>query len=260
MPFVTVFKCGSCGEHFDEPGEAVYNCSRCGQDQVEDRRCQQCNIFMAKVADQSCPDCEDGEDIAEVEAWQSEDGQFFESEAEERQYIADAPKREAQRIKSEASTKALMERMRQEKIARCKALEPRLTVFIPLSKAAPKLHRTATETLADIHRDPERAAVYTPYIYLSELAALLIPDYPNLEALIERATDYGNVDVNERLEIEKGIRDAVIAELPQNEATTELMERINRGHDFSLGTGLGCEMEQMLDLLLDPLLKRAIGE
>lgn len=60
MPRIDAFKCSECEELFvsGEEGEPVYECSRCGQIQVEERRCEQCHIFMARMADSSCPHCE----------------------------------------------------------------------------------------------------------------------------------------------------------------------------------------------------------
>lgn len=255
---VTTHRCGECGEHFDEPGGPIYCCSRCGGEQVEERRCSECNIFMAKIADESCPSCEQGGEFIAVEVWQSEDGEFFESAEEEQRWIADAPVRETQRADNERRTAELMERLHQERVARCQALEPRLALFVSLSVAAPKLQKTAAMSLAEIQCDPGSGSIYMPYIYLAELAALLIPDYPNLEALTERATDYVNIDVHERRTIEREVREAVMTKLSRNDATADLMSRIDRGDDFGFGTGLGCEMEQLLDLVLEPLAERAL--
>lgn len=58
-PVAEALKCPECSELFreGEEGEAVYECSRCGGRSLE-RRCADCNIFAAKVADESCPHCE----------------------------------------------------------------------------------------------------------------------------------------------------------------------------------------------------------
>jgi len=77
-------KCPSCGElaeagDYDEP---VYECSRCGQSvRGEDgRRCASCNIFTAKVADLSCPSCEEAlEGEPETIEGQEIDGVFVEA-------------------------------------------------------------------------------------------------------------------------------------------------------------------------------------
>lgn len=61
-PTVEKIRCDEC-EHLDDPeafDEPAYECSRCGRiARGEDgRRCDQCNIFCAKLADRSCPSCE----------------------------------------------------------------------------------------------------------------------------------------------------------------------------------------------------------
>jgi hypothetical protein len=86
MPRIIAAKCGECEELYEagaDEGEAVYECSRCGQTQVEERRCEQCNIFMAKVADESCPHCESPieEKVETVLAVRSPDGQLHEVDA-----------------------------------------------------------------------------------------------------------------------------------------------------------------------------------
>lgn len=55
------FRCADCEALFDEPGEPLYECSRCNQQSTE-RRCDECHIFMARVEGPgSCPECESGE-------------------------------------------------------------------------------------------------------------------------------------------------------------------------------------------------------
>ena len=63
---VDVYLCGSCEERFPEPARPVYECSGCGTTQVDDKRCQQCNRFTAKVGDESGPECEGCDDITQV--------------------------------------------------------------------------------------------------------------------------------------------------------------------------------------------------
>lgn len=64
LPVVEAFKCGECGhieEDRDEFGVPGYECSRCSSHgRGEDgRRCDVDHIFRAKVADESCPSCEE---------------------------------------------------------------------------------------------------------------------------------------------------------------------------------------------------------
>lgn len=53
--------CPDCDRYFDlDSAIALYECSRCGQATAE-RRCEQCNIFTAKLSDEGCPECESAE-------------------------------------------------------------------------------------------------------------------------------------------------------------------------------------------------------
>lgn len=81
---VTVYVCPNCSheagstEEYEEP---VYECSRCGAHQIGEGRgrCDECNIFMAKVGDDGCSQCEtslDGEAPEEIEGYQI-DGVFI---------------------------------------------------------------------------------------------------------------------------------------------------------------------------------------
>lgn len=90
-----------CDEEID-PDEAaerrIYSCSRCGAQVVpeegERARCSQCNIFCAKEADASCPQCEepielDSEEpeIVERTVWRTSDGRSHDSPEEAREYV-----------------------------------------------------------------------------------------------------------------------------------------------------------------------------
>lgn len=78
-PLVEAQECASCG-HVAEPheyDEPRYECGTCGTGgRGEDaRRCAQCHKFTAKVADHSCPECEeDASEAALVQARQMPDG------------------------------------------------------------------------------------------------------------------------------------------------------------------------------------------
>ncbi len=64
---VSAFKCSECDAIVHEwDGEPVYECSRCNQTQVGERQCPEDHIFMAKVANASCPECETGEEPEQV--------------------------------------------------------------------------------------------------------------------------------------------------------------------------------------------------
>lgn len=141
--YVTRLVCPSCQETF-EPGDEggpVYECSRCGGTQVDERRCESCNIFMAKVATESCPACEapfDADtDIEEREVFVGADGSEYDSEADYIAYhspeaVAEREAAEKRYEAEEADRRARHEWKRlQEEQARAFAwerLEPLLTV------------------------------------------------------------------------------------------------------------------------------------
>lgn len=141
--YVTRLVCPSCQETF-EPGDEggpVYECSRCGASQVDENRCETDNIFMAKIAPESCPSCEaafeDGTDIEEREVFMGADGSEYDSEAEYVAYhspeaVAEREATEKREKVREAEQRAHREWKRlQEEQARAFAwerLEPLLTV------------------------------------------------------------------------------------------------------------------------------------
>ncbi len=71
---ITAYLCQSCDTITDTPDETLYECNNCGlrfkrgDDDGATQRCPECNRFAAKVADQSCPNCDDGE-LEEVSAF-----------------------------------------------------------------------------------------------------------------------------------------------------------------------------------------------
>lgn len=75
------YKCQDCEEISEEPGGPLYECSGCGNKAVgvENRRCENCNLFMAKLADQACSECEEGE-VEEVYCVTDVDGEEHEVE------------------------------------------------------------------------------------------------------------------------------------------------------------------------------------
>ena len=74
---VTMHVCPNCSHEDEDPEEytePVYECSRCGGQQVGEgaNRCEECNVFMAKVGDDGCRQCEtslDGEKPETVEGY-----------------------------------------------------------------------------------------------------------------------------------------------------------------------------------------------
>lgn len=81
-PRVEKVVCANC-DHASDPDEweqPVYECSRCGGQQVGEgeNRCATDNVFMAKVGDRACPSCEapdegDSQTVTGVEI----DGEFI---------------------------------------------------------------------------------------------------------------------------------------------------------------------------------------
>jgi ribosomal protein L37AE/L43A len=77
-------RCPECGHVTDTEDfeQKVYECSRCGgiyrESDIEGHRCPDCNVFMAKLGDYSCADCEaaleDGPE--EIEVYEA-DGDLF---------------------------------------------------------------------------------------------------------------------------------------------------------------------------------------
>lgn len=71
--------CPDCDTYVDlDSGIPLYECSRCGQ-ASPDRRCEQCNIFTAKLTDAGCPECEQAE-LEEAEAARDMDGNLHSTE------------------------------------------------------------------------------------------------------------------------------------------------------------------------------------
>lgn len=71
-PIEDATQCPECSHVGDAQDfeERVYECSRCGQTLVgeDGRRCDQCNIFTAKVGDAACPNCGEAVEPVEVQA------------------------------------------------------------------------------------------------------------------------------------------------------------------------------------------------
>ena len=66
--FINAYLCQSCQNITETPEDNLYECGNCGHRfkrnhaaAGESNRCPECNRLAAKVADYSCPDCDDGE-------------------------------------------------------------------------------------------------------------------------------------------------------------------------------------------------------
>jgi hypothetical protein len=111
--YVKAYVCDGCGDLFLDPEEGgVYECSRCSGVQVDNNRCEQCNIFMSKIGDECCPQCQ-CVDLSEKDAFQSPDGKLWETREEWEQWVADTPKREAR--KKEHTSWMLAEQERRDR-------------------------------------------------------------------------------------------------------------------------------------------------
>lgn len=115
---VEVYVCPTCDESFETPGGPVYTCSRCGSSEVveegERGRCSSCNVFMAKDAAQSCPECEEPleDGLEPVERIQTPDGETHATMAAARRWVRSAPKRAQVDAENAARTRALLDEHR----------------------------------------------------------------------------------------------------------------------------------------------------
>ena len=73
--FMDAYLCQSCHTITETPDDILYECGSCGHRfkrsnaaDGDSNRCPECNRFAAKVADHSCPDCDDGE-LEEIVAY-----------------------------------------------------------------------------------------------------------------------------------------------------------------------------------------------
>lgn len=189
---IEAYRCGACETIFEEPEGPVYECSRCNGTQIDERRCPECHIFMAKVADSSCPACEDGEAITEVEAFSSADGDLHLSAEEAAAWDADAPERAAEQVRHKEKMDAYLDSWSEERRAVCAALLPRMRLLLAAlpEGAVPELHQTVALTVESMERDPTGFSIYTMMVGLDDLGRLLLPG-DETEALIATGRDYG---------------------------------------------------------------------
>lgn len=239
---IDAFLCGDCDAIFDEPVGPVYECSRCGATQIEENRCSQCHIFMGKVADEACPDCESAEpNLSAVVAYEAADGSRHLTAAEADAWDADAPKRAERAAEAKAEMDAMFEQRRKEARARAERLLPALYRLAEvLTPGAPDMLDTVTYTIDALVRDPEFGMIYTPSVRVAELARVLVPG-DETEAAIAVGEDY------ERPYEE---RNAVCVELKARVlpliTNDELRERVADPF-VTFGAGLGVDVEVLLD-------------
>lgn len=138
---VEVYLCPLCDDEVD-PDEAaerrVYECSRCGErvvpEEGERARCLSCNVFCAKVADASCPACEEEielDDIVRADRWRTSDGALHESPADAVEWIANEEQRYHDHQRRRRETDEILERMRQES----KERERQLVAAVEVARA-----------------------------------------------------------------------------------------------------------------------------
>ena len=253
MAITEAYRCPACEDLFEEP-VALYECSRCGgevpEDETEDRRCPECHIFMAKAADAACPGCHDP-DPEQVEAWRGEDGQLYESEQAERDWIAEAPARAAKA----AEGREWMRRHMEEYAAECRAtnaaLAPKLRRLIGLiAGRMPVLEDQVRWQLAGIERDPETSAGLVADLKFNELAAVFAAHLPeDLRTSVDRDLDY-----EDRIAVAGRLREPIVAAFEG----TPLVDRM-RDSWYLPGNGLGYPILDAIDPLL-AVLEREAGE
>lgn len=235
------FRCDSCEEINSDPGEAAYECSRCGGTQVGDNRCAACHVFMAKAADESCESCEELGPLTQVTAFQA-DGQLFATRAEAEDWVSDAPNREAQKAKAKADLDDYMERRNAEAAARAEALRPRIETAMEIvsPETAPRMHSAISSTGESFGRTFKD--FYDVPLQMGEVLAARFPgEYSDLYAV---ADDYDR-DWDERCDAATQIRDAVIARV---DISDNLKDRLD---DWSPGSAPVVKIEEALDLLLN---------
>lgn len=118
-----------CGHAFppEDAGGRIFECSRCSSQEVveegERGRCSECNIFTAKVADISCPECEaEIEDEEPVERY-LHDGEVFETLEAVQEYEDGYEEREAASAAAAAHTAAMLAQHRLHAQERREALQ-----------------------------------------------------------------------------------------------------------------------------------------
>lgn len=220
-----VYECSDCGSRFEAwNDERVYECSRCGGTQVGENRCEQCNVFMAKVADASCPECEapfDETPLAES-MWMSDDGSYHETEAEAVAWDAAAAValRAEERAAKDAAYREFMDRQyedwRQENEAYSaqwlpvlEALVPKLeAVLSPFSGEGYGLERDVREFLSTTEwglRHLRRYDGGRPQWMMSLGLWAVLAGVERAQDRVEQALDYEGRSYDERRVLEEDL-------------------------------------------------------
>ena len=228
MSTVTVYRCPGCDERVrTEDAVRTYECSRCGQqgseDDFENRRCPDCNIFVGKLADKGCPGCYEDLDGTEEEAWEGADGELYDSEEAEVAWIAGAAEREEKCRQAETDNQRILAEIHARNRARNEAILPQLRRLYELlahGGHAADLRNTVVFAIQEYERDPDLGGEYTPVVHADVMARLLAPE------LGREADLCRNVDASyeERQEAVRAIAAAVIPRLASS--GSKLAERL----------------------------------
>ena len=184
MSTVTAYRCPDCDElRREEDLVRAFECSRCGgqlsEDEAEGRRCPDCNIFMAKIADQCCAECFADLSGQDEDAWEGDDGELYESEEAEQEFIAGAAERERKREEGRRRSERILAEIDAASRARNAVLLPQLRRLYELlagSGHAADLRNTVVFAIKELERRPESGGDYTPAIKASVMARLLAPE------------------------------------------------------------------------------------
>lgn len=173
----TVHTCPHCEEEIGVAdyfglGPPAYECGACGsQFTSEDgNRCPDCNRFAAKLADASCPECEEpigGEhgDVEEREVYRSADGETHDTADAAAAWDEPAAVAERQResAASAASAYAVIEQHRRESDART----ARLQAALALPTTPPIAYYAGQQPLNAFGTIPSLTAYLTPAEFLA---------------------------------------------------------------------------------------------
>jgi hypothetical protein len=192
----------------EEPGPAVYECSRCGN-RDEERNCHVCGVFQAKVADESCPDCGEAleDDVfGEVTMWLAADGVWLYTEMEADDWDAAAPEREVARAEAAVRHEEFMAQYAAERRVEAEAALPLLHGALTAVRDAWRAAPQAEWTLDFLTGEAERGHPPTS-VMLSrhDAITLLAPGLAGLEDAMEDYEDRERQDAA-RLELEKTLR------------------------------------------------------
>lgn len=252
----TRIKCSACDE-IVEPEGPVYECSRCGGFQVDERRCDQCNIFMAKLAEERCPDCEattdDGVTFDEVPVWVTEDGENHLSIEDAERWVAEAPERERKRAEFEAEQRERQAERLAEKQRNWERVEPKVARCIAMLD--PEKHEELLRTLHWVN-DLRFDAGLTVMVRWVEAMRLFLPDEPEVEAVFKA---YYDRDINSDDASRRAIYDR--AEVLTRRMRDRLPDddRFEDAHHafrpvvFTPGSGVSIPTEQFIDLMIEML-------